>query len=137
MDARSQGAGFTPGFASVLTCENGSRHFVKAASSKAQRMFAHSYREEARKLAAIPADAPAPRLLWTHDADGWVVMGLEHVEARNPRRPWRPADLQASITMLERAATALTPAPPALEMDLFSTESYLVQTVAGQLTVGP
>ena len=40
VDAESQDAGFTPGFASVLTCVDGSRHFVKAASVKAQRMFA-------------------------------------------------------------------------------------------------
>ena len=50
VDAVSQGGGFTPGFASVLTCADGTRHFVKAASAKAQRMFAESYREEARKL---------------------------------------------------------------------------------------
>ncbi|WP_338089642.1 hypothetical protein [Nocardioides lijunqiniae] len=122
VDARSQGAGFTPGFASVLTCEDGTRHFVKAASAKAQRMFAHSYREEARKLAALPRDAPAPRLLWVHDADDWVVLGLEHVQARNPRRPWRAADLEASVAMLGRAAEVLTPAPPALGGDVFSVE---------------
>ena len=45
IDAASAGTGFTPGFASVLVCEDGSRHFVKAASVKAQRMFAESYRE--------------------------------------------------------------------------------------------
>ena len=39
VEADSQGAGFTPGFASVLTCADGSRHFVKAASNAAQRMF--------------------------------------------------------------------------------------------------
>ena len=62
----SQGGGFTPGFASVLTCEDGSRHFVKAASTAAQRAFAESYREEARKLRALPDTIPAPRLLWSH-----------------------------------------------------------------------
>jgi aminoglycoside phosphotransferase (APT) family kinase protein len=122
VEARSQGAGFTPGFASVLTCQDGTRHFVKAASAKAQRMFAHSYREEARKLAALPADVPAPSLLWTHDADDWVVVGLEYVEARNPRRPWRAADLDASVAMLARAAETLTPAPGGLDLDHFSTE---------------
>ena len=67
VEAISQTTGFTPGFASVLVCEDGSRHFVKAASVKAQRMFADSYREEARKLAALPASragaaaAVAPR----------------------------------------------------------------------------
>ncbi len=86
-EARSQGAGFTPGFASVLIGEDGTRHFVKAASQKAQRMFAESYREEARKLAELPEAAPAPRLLWVHDADDWLVLGIEYVEARTPRGP--------------------------------------------------
>src|SRR5690242_19121590 len=73
VSAESQGGGFTPGFASVLTCADGSRHFVKAASSAAQRMFARSYREEARKLQLLPEGVPAPRLLWVED-DDWVVL---------------------------------------------------------------
>ena len=81
VDAASQGGGFTPGFASVLTCSDGSRHFVKAASTKAQKLFAGSYREEARKLQALPPGVPAPRLLWLLD-DDWVVLGIEHVEGR-------------------------------------------------------
>lgn len=102
--ASSQTAGFTPGFASVLECADGSRHFVKAASTKAQRAFALSYREEARKLAALPDGAPAPRLQWLHDADEWVVLGIEYVEARSPRRPWSTADLMAAAGALETVA---------------------------------
>ena len=83
VDAESQGAGFTPGFASVLTCEDGSRHFVKAASMKAQKAFAVSYREEARKLAALPESVPAPRLRWLLD-DDWVVLGMDHVDGHEP-----------------------------------------------------
>ncbi|HEU5038695.1 MAG TPA: phosphotransferase [Nocardioides sp.] len=120
--AASQGAGFTPGFASVLTCEDGSRHFVKAASQKAQRMFAEAYREEARKLAALPPDAPAPRLLWAHDADDWMVLGIEHVESRQPARPWRSEDLERCAAAVERMADTLTPAPPGLAVDDFATE---------------
>jgi hypothetical protein len=119
--AASQTTGFTPGFASVLTCDDGSRHFVKAASTKAQRMFAESYREEARKLAELPASAPAPRLLWTHD-DDWVVLGIEHVDGRHPGRPWAQADLDASLAMLEAVAGELTPAPEAMRLDTFETE---------------
>lgn len=122
VEAVSQGAGFTPGFASVLTCEDGSRHFVKAASTKAQRMFAESYREEARKLERLPAAAPAPRLLWLHDADDWVVLGLEHVEARAPRRPWRAAELDRAMDMLGEVASVLTPAPARLGLDSFESE---------------
>jgi hypothetical protein len=119
--AESQGAGFTPGFASVLTCADGSRHFVKAASVKAQRLFADSYREEARKLAVLPASVAAPRLLWSLD-DDWVVLGLEHVEARAPQRPWQPADLDALLDLLEETARLLTPAPVGLDLDTFVAE---------------
>jgi hypothetical protein len=119
--AVSQGGGFTPGFASVLTCEDGSRHFVKAASTAAQRMFAASYREEARKLRALPDGIPAPRLLWSED-DDWVVLGLEYVEARAPRRPWRKADLDACLDALETVATVLTPVPPDLDLDPFADD---------------
>ena len=122
VSAASQGAGFTPGFASVLTCEDGSRHFVKAASQKAQRMFAEAYREEARKLAALPAEAPAPRLLWTHDADDWMVLGIEYVESRQPTRPWRDADLDRCVAMVAQMSAALTPVSEGLAADEFATE---------------
>ena len=116
VSAISQTSGFTPGFASVLVCEDGSRHFVKAASVKAQRTFADSYREEARKLAALPTDVPAPRLLW-HLDDDWVVLGIEYVAARAPRRPWQADDLDAVLDALEQAADALTPPPDGLDLD--------------------
>jgi hypothetical protein len=121
VEAVSQGGGFTPGFASVLTCADGSRHFVKAASTVAQRMFADSYREEARKLRALPESVPAPRLLWSVD-DDWVVLGLEHIEARAPRRPWRVDELAHCLDALEVAAEQLTPAPEDLELDPIAEE---------------
>lgn len=122
VSAASQTSGFTPGFASVLTCEDGTRHFVKAASTKAQRVFAAAYREEARKLAMLPGQVPAPRLLWLHDADDWVVLGLEYVEARAPRRPWSGSDLEACTAMLDTVASTLTPPPPELGLVDFGTE---------------
>ncbi|MGH3335372.1 MAG: hypothetical protein ACRDOZ_06090, partial [Nocardioides sp.] len=121
VDAESQGAGFTPGFASVLTCEDGSRHFVKAASMKAQKAFAVSYREEARKLAALPESVPAPRLRWLLD-DDWVVLGLDYVEGRHPGRPWRQDDLDACLDACEVVAGELTPAPASLALDTIADE---------------
>ncbi len=115
VEAASQRGGFTPGFASVLTCADGSRHFVKAASNAAQRPFAESYREEARKLRALPDTVPAPRLLWTIDTD-WLVLGIEYVDARAPRRPWRADELDRCLDALETVAEVLTPAPEGLDL---------------------
>ena len=120
--ATSQNSGFTPGFASVLDCADGGRHFVKAASTKAQRMFAEAYREEARKLAALPAGAPAPRLLWSLDVDDWFVLSTEYVEARHPRRPWRESEVRRCLDMLAAAAPALTPPPAELALPHASEE---------------
>jgi Phosphotransferase enzyme family len=113
VQAYSCDAGFTPGFASVLVCEDGSRHFVKAASAVAQRSSAASYREEGRVLAALPGSVPAPRLLWMLD-DDWVALGIQHVEARPPARPWRREDLDATLDALEASAVELTPPPAGL-----------------------
>lgn len=121
VEAISQGGGFTPGFASVLVCEDGSRHFVKAASSVAQPVFADSYREEARKLGALPETVPAPRLLWFEDGD-WVVLGLEYVEARAPQRPWRADELDLCLDAAEVVADGLTPVPEGVDLDPVSTE---------------
>ena len=70
----------------------------------------HSYREEARKLAALPESVASPRLLW-HLDDDWVVLGLEYVDGRNPRRPWRQQDLDACLDATEQMAAGLTPRP--------------------------
>ncbi|WP_235531212.1 MULTISPECIES: phosphotransferase family protein [unclassified Nocardioides] len=107
----SQGGGFTPGFASVLTCADGSKHFVKAASTKAQRMFAESYREETHKLRFLPREVPAPRLLWAEDDGEWVLLSTEYVDGRAPVRPWTAEDLAAASAMAVTMAEVLTPAP--------------------------
>lgn len=114
-EAESRTSGFTPGFASVLTCADGSRHFVKAASVKAQRMFADAYREEARKLRALPPETPAPALRWMHDADDWVVLGFEYADGRHPQRPWVADELAAASAMAVDVARILTPAPLEVE----------------------
>lgn len=118
VSAASQRAGYTPGFASVLTCEDGSKHFVKAASVRAQRMFAAAYREEIRKLAALPDGVPAPRLLWSLE-DEWVALSTEYVDGRLPRRPWSTADLDRCLDALEVVANRLTPVPVGLEVATF------------------
>ena len=41
---------------------------------------------------------------WTLDVDDWFVLCLEHVESRQPRRPWRQPDLDAALDALEIVA---------------------------------
>lgn len=112
--AESAGAGFTPGFASVLVGADGSRTFVKAASKVAQRPFADAYREEVRKLGRLPEGLPVPRLLWSFEDDLWVVLALSYVDGANPTRPWDPRELDTCLDTLEVLADALTPAPRTL-----------------------
>lgn len=120
--AESQGSGFTPGFASRLVARDGSRLFVKAASRKAQGPVADSYAEEARVVALLPDDVPAPRLLWTHDDDLWVLLAFECVDGRPPRRPWREAELDACLDTLARTAEVTSPALPRLGLNPVTEE---------------
>lgn len=111
VEARSAGAGYTPGLASVLVGANGRTMFLKAASKKAQRPFAAAYAEEARNLRCLPSGLPVPRLLWSHEDDLWVVLALEHLEGVNPTRPWGGADLDRCLDTLQLLAQTLTPPP--------------------------
>lgn len=120
--AASQRSGFTPGFASVLTCADGSLHFVKAASVKAQRPFAESYRIEADKLRHVPASVPAPRLVWCEADDEWVALETAYVAGSTVARPWSVDDLDACLDALEAVADALTPAPAAMRLDTFADD---------------
>jgi hypothetical protein len=135
---RSQGSGFTPGFASVLTGADGTRHFVKAASRVAQRQVADSYAEEARKLRLLPAGLlPLPRLVWRLETAGWLVLGLQHVEARPPERAWRTDDLRRCLSVLEQVAEVMDEATlRATGLDLAPLHEDLPTLVSGWRTVG-
>jgi hypothetical protein len=120
----SAGTGFTPGFASRLDLADGSRIFVKAASSADDEEngwpLSDAYREEARKLAALPSGIGAPRLLWYRDVEligiRWIVIALEYVDGTPPRRPWRRGELRLVLDKLAATAPALAQAPPGLTL---------------------
>jgi aminoglycoside phosphotransferase (APT) family kinase protein len=116
VEAISKDSGFTPGFASVLTTSDGDRAFVKAASRTAQPEIAASYAEEGRKLSILDGTIPAPRLQWVHQDDAWVVLGLEAVDARQPRRPWRPEELDRALDLAEAIAEATKTVPEELAL---------------------
>ena len=107
--ARDQRGGFSPGVAARLLIADGRRLFVKAMGPAGTPVTAAMHRGEARTLAALPPGVPAPRLLWSHDEGGWIVLGIEDVEGHSPSTPWRREDLDKVVATL--AAMADTPAP--------------------------
>jgi hypothetical protein len=65
-------------------------------------------------MVLLPRSAPAPRLLWSLDRRGWVVLAFEDVDGAKPTLPWRPSELRRVLEMVATMATALTPASPGL-----------------------
>ncbi|WP_433363931.1 phosphotransferase family protein [Streptosporangium sp. CA-115845] len=83
VNIRSAEAGLTSGVAATITAE-GAVFFVKAAPAAAP-VAGHLLRERAANQ-ALPADIPAPRLLWAGDVADWHLLLFEHA-------PGREADL--------------------------------------------
>ena len=112
--AVSQGSGFTPGFASRVRLADGRRFFVKAASSELDWLLT-CYRDEAVKLARIPAAVPAPRVQLVIDgpADGhdWLVLVFDDIDGHPPDRPWRLDQARSALRTATVLSQALTPAP--------------------------
>jgi aminoglycoside phosphotransferase (APT) family kinase protein len=140
VSAESAGTGFTPGFASRLDLIDGRRVFVKAASSADDDLhgwpMSDAYREEVRKLSALPAAVGAPPVLWHRDVElaglRWVVTGFQYVDGAPPRRPWRLDQLVLVLDKLAAVAEALTAVPPELGLKPLATE--LVDGYADRLT---
>jgi aminoglycoside phosphotransferase (APT) family kinase protein len=115
VEAATQPGGFSPGLASRLLLADGRRVFLKAVSELANPDTPDMHRREARIVAALPASAPVPRLLWSFDEAGWVALCFEDVDGRHPHQPWTMADLNLVIRALKAMSAALTPTP--IEVD--------------------
>jgi thiamine kinase-like enzyme len=111
VEAVTQPGGFSPGLAARVRTNDGRRCFVKAVSELANPDTPDLHRREAEVVAALPRDAPVPRLLWSYDAGGWVALGFEDVEGSTPAQPWRDDELRLVVDGLNRLHTVLTPSP--------------------------
>jgi len=113
VSATNQPAGFSPGAAARLRTASGWRVFAKAAGPEPNELTPTAHRREAKVAAALPDEAPVPRLLWSHDEGecGWVVLVFEDVEGRNPTVPWREDELGRTLDALADLADLLTPSP--------------------------
>jgi aminoglycoside phosphotransferase (APT) family kinase protein len=110
LEAVTQRGGFSPGVAARLRLSGGGRAFVKAVGD-VNPDSPGIHRAEARIAAALPASAPAPRLLGYVDHDGWVILILEDIEGRMPAQPWQEAELDRVLAAMTDLAAALCPAP--------------------------
>jgi hypothetical protein len=106
--------GFSPGYASLLELGDGTEVFVKAVSPEQNPDSPDLARAEIRALKVLPAEAPAPRLLWSHDDGSWVVIGIEAVSGHTPDHPWNPEQLRRVLEVVTSLAEAGTPAPASL-----------------------
>jgi aminoglycoside phosphotransferase (APT) family kinase protein len=132
VSATTQPGGFSPGVASRLVAADGRRVFVKAVCATPNRDSPRFHRREARITAALPADAPVPRLLWSYDesGDGWVVLVFEDVDGRHPAIPWQPEELDRVLEALEALSESLTPSP--VSGDVVQTvEAWLMRNGQG------
>ena len=111
VSAVSRSGGFSPGVAARLETADGRRVFAKAAGREPNPLTPQAHRQEARVAAALPAGAPVPRLLWSFEEDGWVVLLFEHAEGRNPAVPWRTDELDRTLEALADLSELLTPSP--------------------------
>jgi aminoglycoside phosphotransferase len=109
--AATQPGGFSPGVAARLTTVDGGRAFVKAISSDPNPDSPGFHRREARNAAALPADAPVPRLLWSYDDGDWVVLLFDDIDGTHPTLPWRDDELARVLAAVAELAVTLTPSP--------------------------
>jgi hypothetical protein len=111
VEAVTQPGGFSPGLAARVRTGDGRRCFVKAVSELANPDTPNLHRREAEVVAALPPEAAVPRLLWSYDEGGWVVLGFEDIDGHMPAQPWREDELRLVVDGLQRLHDVLTPSP--------------------------
>lgn len=132
LKAESASDGIMPGVAARLHTESG-RVFVKAIPnhSRAVRLYV---RERDANL-ALADGVPAPRMLWSGDAEGWMLLLFEFIERGrsadlSPTSPDLPGVLDA-LSRLGRAGGPLPPVSVNLEVLREKAAALLAQNLDG------
>lgn len=110
-EATTQTGGFSPGVAARLRLADGRRVFAKAVGPRPNPDSPVLHRAEGRIAARLPPVAPAPCLIATFEACGWVVLVFEDVDGAPPALPWQEDQLDRVLAALADLAVALTPSP--------------------------
>lgn len=108
--ALSHEGGYSPGLAATLVLEDGSRVFVKAVDGATYPEAGRAHLREAAVSPLLPRPVPAPRLRWTLEESGWVVLALDALDGREPHQPWQAEELGLVLDAV--AALARVTAPP-------------------------
>jgi hypothetical protein len=115
------GSGFTGGFAAVVHLDDGRSVFAKAGSSRNPHL-PQAYAQEATVLRVLPDAVPAPGFVGEAHLDvgevdehEWRVVVAETVAGALPQ-PWTAVALDAVHEACLRSVSALTPAPPAMDL---------------------
>lgn len=119
MAAVSLESGFSPGVAARLRASDGSGVFVKAIGPEPNPESPSLHRREIAVASRLPAEAPAPKLLWWLDEGegvgegdgGWVVLAFEELSGASPTTPWRSDTLERVLVALAALESTLTPNP--------------------------
>lgn len=101
--------GFSWGVLGVAHLASGEQVFIKAVHSDTGN--AQDYRTEAAIAAALPAAMPTPRLRFSIERTGWLLLCFDVAPGTLPREPWQSSELEAALAMLTACARALTPSP--------------------------
>jgi hypothetical protein len=95
-DFQGRPGGFTPGLAGVAVCADGTKAFVKA--TPVDGPGATDYRREAIISGGLPDRAPAPRLRFAAERDGWLLLCFDVAPGRTAQEPWIPRSWLPSWT---------------------------------------
>lgn len=97
--------GFSDGVVGIVTIA-GTRVFIKAVPTHSGA--AADYRIEAAVSQALPAAVPTPRLRFSFEQDGWVLLCFDAIDGLHPREPWRTSELRSVCNTLDAIGSALS-----------------------------
>jgi phosphotransferase family enzyme len=109
LKAEAAAQGLMPGVAARLHAADGGRAFVKAVAvdSPASRLYLH----ERNANRALTSAVPAPRMIWSAEVAGWVVMVFESISGRNVDLSPGSPDIPSVLETVAWLGDALTPCP--------------------------
>ncbi|WP_440068793.1 phosphotransferase family protein [Streptosporangium sp. OZ121] len=101
--------GLMPGLAARLHTEDGGTVFLKAVSTASPA--ASLYERERRAGTVLPPGLPTPRLRWSGEVEGWIVLLHEYVDGRDADLSPGSPDVPLVLDTLAVLNEALTPCP--------------------------